>query len=177
LIVTERVVGVVLPALETESQVADVFTANVWPAGSLVTDRIWTSAGLDPTWTKDKELGLIDIVGSIVTVRVTWPAIGQKLAAHFTATVPTYVPAVKLPAVTAIARSTSAGVTGIVPKVGLTDNQLPPEFVDAEAVKPTALPLETESSHLLDEQDRFALFRSYAHVMGASVVATWPPLG
>jgi hypothetical protein len=125
----------------------------------------------------DKELGLIDIVGSTVTVSVTCPAIGQKLAAHLTVTVPTYVPAVKLLALTAIARSTSEGVTGMVPAVGLTDNQLPPEFVDSEAVKPMALPLETESSHLLDEHDRFALFRSYAHVMGASVVATWALLG
>jgi hypothetical protein len=40
-IATERVVGVVLPVLETESQVVPgVLTVMLWPGGSLVTDRV-----------------------------------------------------------------------------------------------------------------------------------------
>jgi hypothetical protein len=116
---------------------------------------------------------LTDIVGSAATLRVTCPVIGQKLAAQVTVTVPEYVPAVRLAAFTAMERSTVDGVTGIVPAVGVTDSQPPPEFVEAEEVKLTELPLERESCQLSAEQDKLPLLWSYVQATGASVVAFW----
>jgi hypothetical protein len=125
----------------------------------------------------DSELGLTDIVGgSTVTRRVTCPVIGQKLAGQFTVTVPEYEPAGKLAALIAMARLTCEGATGMVPAVGLTDNQTPPEFVEAEAAKFTGLPLERASCQLVAEQDKLPVLRSYVQDNGVSVDATWPLL-
>jgi len=170
---TERVTGAVLPVLRTESQFVAVLTVMLWPGGSLVTDKVWGAGGLAPIWLNDSELELTDIVGSAATLRVTCPVIGQKLAVQLTVTVPEYVPAVKLPAFTAMERSIVDGASGIVPAVGVTDSQPAPEFVEAEAVKLTELPLERESCQLSAEQDKLPLLWSYVQANRASVVAFW----
>lgn len=139
---TVRLAGVVPPPGATESQlppfVVDAAAVKVRAEPLLPTAIVLVPGGVPPCWNaNDNDAGVAVRLGAAVTVNVTGTVTGLFDAwAEVMVIAPLYAPGVRPAGFTFAVR-----VTGVVPVVGATDNQLPPVVVDAAAAKLRANPL------------------------------------
>ena len=144
---TASAAGVVALAGETLSQLppefVDAAAEKASAAPALETETLCAAGDGDPTWcVKVSDAGVRVRFDWAETVRVTATVCGLlPAAAEVSMTAPEYLPAASPAGLTA-----TTSVAGVVALAGETLSQLPPELVEAAAVKESAAPvLETET--------------------------------
>ena len=97
---------------------------------SLVTETDWAAGGLPPASdTNDNDCGLTDRMGPLATVRVTEIIRGLGVAPVIV-TVPEYWPS-DIP----MGEDNMHTFAGVTPLAGVTESQLPPDIIEADAEK------------------------------------------